>query len=533
MKKNVLALSITAALVGLGFASGVQAVGLANNLAPSGADTSVLRASPNGIGHFLYVPYFSVQGGNHTMINIVNTDTSNAKAVKVRFRGAGNSDDLFDFQVFLSPGDVWTADVSQNAAGLAIMKTTDLSCTKPAKSSVVGDRLINDQAFNTIRMNNFRAGDLLANETREGYVEIFNMADIASGTSLWTAVKHPSRNTAPPCSGTAWTNLDVDSTIAQVSPPTTGLMANWIILNAVDAGAWSGAAAAIVATGGTQGSLTTPGHGNTVYFPQTNQPLGVTSTQIQTYTSDPWLITRPDYAMAYDLPDFSIPYTTLTTPGNQVAQLNSVIATSRIINEFLTTSAISATTDWVLSMPTRRYAVAYDYFSTSTTDKRVYTPATGTAYFTSVNTSVISQQICVGGATGSASGLTSVSYDQEEYTPTNPGSAVIISPVLPGQVTSFLICGEASVLAFNHGETASATGLITSASGSLKATVARSAIENGFGAGWTILNTPGAGAGGLPILGYAAYRAIGAVNAQGSAATFGATLPHRTNLVNP
>ena len=523
MKKNVLALSITAALVGLGFAGGAQAIGLAGSTPPSGADTSALQASVNGIGHFLYVPYFSVQGGNHTMINLVNTDTSNAKAVKVRFRGAGNSDDLFDFQVFLSPGDVWTADVSKNAAGLAILNTTDLSCTKPAKSAVAGDHGINDEPFHTVRMNGFRSGDLLANETREGYVEIFNMGDIPTATALWTAVKHPARNTKPPCSGTAWTNLDVDSTIAGLNPPTTGLFGNWIILNAVDAGAWSGADAAIVATG--QGNV--PGKGNLVYFPQTNESLGATASSIATFTADPWLITLPSYAMAYDLPDFSIPYTTLASPGNQVAQLNSVLATTKIINEFLTTSAISATTDWVLSMPTRRYAVAYNYFTTAT-DKRVYTPASGTAYFTSVNTSVIDKQICVGGATGTASGLTSVSWDQEEYTPTDPGASVIISPILPGQASSFLICGEASVLAFNHGETAAAGSLITTASGSLKATVARSTIENGFGAGWTLLNTPGAGSGGLPILGYAAYRALGAAALGG---TFGATLPHRTNHV--
>jgi hypothetical protein len=162
--------------------------------------------------------------------------------------------------------------------------------------------------------------------------------------------------------------------------------------------------------------------------------------------------------------------------------------------------------------------VAWDYFAA--TPARVYTAGT-TDYFTSANTTVIDKQICV-------TGTTSVSYDQEENTALNPGASVIISPILPGQPTVFLICGEASVLAFNHGETASSTGLITSASGSLKATVARSTIENGYVAGWTSLATNGISSRGLPILGYEAIRAVGTVAGQ----SYGATLPHRTRLVN-
>jgi len=533
MKKNVLALSITAALVGFGFAGGAQAVALshatdASPLLANSALASSLYASPDGIGHFLYVPYFSVQGGNVTMINLVNTDTTHGKAVKVRFRGAGNSDDLFDFQVFLSPGDVWTGNVSKLASsdplknGLAILNTPDASCTKPAKSKLAGDHGINDEAFHTARMNNFRTGDLLANETREGYVEIFNMADINSGSSLFTAIKHSAG--VAPCTGTAWTNLDTDfdtvglAALGGLSVPSTGLMGNWIILNATDAGAWSGPATAIVATN----SLRAPSTGQMVYFPQTNATISGVGANITKFTADPWLAVNPTYAMAYDLPDFSIPYVNLQTdPNAQVTALSDVLATTKVINEFLTASAINSTTDWVLSMPTRRYNVAWDYFAT--TPAAVYNTGLTKPYFSPTNTTVIDKQICV-------KGTTNVSYDQEERTALGTTDSVIVSPVLPGTVASFVICGEASVLAFNHGETASSTGLVTSASGTLKATVARSAIENGYSAGWTAILTPGLAGIGLPILGYEAVRATGAV-VNGSAATFGATLPHRTNLL--
>ena len=37
-----------------------------------------------------------------------------------------------------------------------------------------------------------------------------------------------------------------------------------------------------------------------------------------------------------------------------------------VINEFITDPAIAANTDWVFSLPTRRYSVAVDYRTTAT-----------------------------------------------------------------------------------------------------------------------------------------------------------------------
>jgi len=117
MKKNVLALSISAALCGLGMVGSAYAVtdlGVATSV---GAATK-LKGNNDGIGHNLIVPYYTAQGKNATAFTLTNT-TNVAKAVKIRFRGAENSDDVLDFQVFLSPFDVWTASVSQSATGEA------------------------------------------------------------------------------------------------------------------------------------------------------------------------------------------------------------------------------------------------------------------------------------------------------------------------------------------------------------------------------------------------------------------------------
>jgi len=122
MKKTVLALSITAALVGLGFAGGAATAATVDQRVgspPAGAKVA-LRTFVDGIGQSLYVPYYSVQANNNTLINLVNTDTTNGKAVKVDFRGAANSADVFDFQVFLSPSDVWTFGSTPQTLGVSV-----------------------------------------------------------------------------------------------------------------------------------------------------------------------------------------------------------------------------------------------------------------------------------------------------------------------------------------------------------------------------------------------------------------------------
>ncbi|MBK9217506.1 MAG: hypothetical protein IPL70_03165 [Uliginosibacterium sp.] len=121
----------------------------------------------------------------------MNTDSINAKAVKVRFRGAVDSDDIFDFQVFLSPGDVWTANVSA-AGGVTKLTTSDTSCTVPAG---VGTTITD---FVTTRV---ATDDPIA--TAEGYVEIFNMADIPPFLGQFSAANAWSRPASAAAGGIA------------------------------------------------------------------------------------------------------------------------------------------------------------------------------------------------------------------------------------------------------------------------------------------------------------------------------------------
>ena len=597
MRKNILSLSIAAMIGGLGFA-GAASAGIAyeasavTSTAPTGvtgvttADllpattAAALVLSADGVGHNLLTPYFSVQNGNGTLLSIVNTDAKNGKAVKVRFRGAANSDDIFDFTVLMSPGDVWTANVYKDAdTGLARLYTPDNSCTLPRRSE------LNNQQFKIDRV--YGADDAAkAAQTLEGYVEIFNMADIPArvpgvaltgviaengaeliANPLFTAIKHVAGKN--PCGSTAdgaplpaaVLKLKADPALANILTasaadntlilkhglwaPSTGLMGSWTILNqSTGFVSWSANMVAVEAR------LTAAGkaaRGRVVFSPQMD--TSVDGGVINQLTADPLLRTIGTAgstgvvpAAEYDLPDMSTPY--LTTAGlvgvgkvaatdDPVLQANALtksLAIQSVMNEYVTNPAISAQTDWVFSMPTRRYAVGVNYApgvsATNPTGKpvAVFNDATDqkvtvahiSPYFTAVNTKMGTAgtsgnpvyQACV--ETG-AGANTVTAYDQEE---TSASSDFVVSP---GTAKKVVFCGETSVLTVN-GTTA------------LGAAIAAKDIDTNFNDGWMNIATPGNVVAtikqGLPVLGHSFVKMTGAP-ADGKSTNYSITQEHR------
>ena len=614
MKKNVLALSIAAMIGGLGFVGTASADlipgtgGVTNAEKPVNLDglrvmgdntsrmsvttASDLTLSEGGVGHMLLVPYYSAQNNNMTVLHVVNTDSVNGKAVKVRFRGAANSDDVMDFQVFMSPGDVWTAAVTAGADGIAQVQTADNTCTVPSLG------FNTPQAFTTSRLNPNHTDEAKASGTREGYVEIFNMADIPSNkiytvdgktaqSALFTAIKHV--NAVAPCSvagSTAQTTLTdialenyvLESDAANVgfNTPTGGLMGDWYIINVPETTTFSGAATAVKAEGGT-------GRGNFVHFPQID--TSVSAASIDQFTADPLLRTRAyrtdsvlnktggkvsaSVALAagnYDLPDMSTPYLALASyapliagynvgdaslagytandfyPLAQAAALTNALSVSSVTNQYANDESISAKTDWVFSMPTRRYSVVANYAAvTSSTPMndsnaayRLFsnlgnshaTTTTGTTvaltdkldsagsleWFTPANTLLATNDtgnICV-----TANGQRF--WDREETTPGASANVPVFSPRTPGKVSAVALCGETSVLAFKS------TG-----NSVLAANVARTTITTGtYTNGWGVVDVTNGGFG-LPLLGASFIKLSNPQVAAGLSGTYGITWPHR------
>ena len=484
MRKNLLALSIAAMVGGL---SGVANAAVING---AGTTATVLEPTTTGVGHILTVPYFSTQGNNKTLLNIVNTDTTNGKAVKLRFRGAANSDDVFDITVYLSPGDVWTADVAADAAGFSRLVTTDNSCTLPSKQD------IKDTDNGRFKTNRVQAND--AAQTREGYVEILNTADIPPAvgpTTLFTAIKHVGDKA--PCTTAVMDAQEFDLADAAdaaargYANPTGGLMANWVLVNVDGFASHSGEAVAVranLAAGGASGAA------NIVWFPQTTAATGVA---VNTLTSDPLLQSAAFASQVanYDFPDLSTPYLAPAiagAPETQAIDLADALGTTSVTNEYITGNGFS--TDWVFSMPTRRYAVALNYAIAG--PGRLLFNAGNADHYTAANTSLnaAGSQACV--TPGALRG-----YDREEQTQTT----FVISPS-----NALSLCGETSVLAFNN------TG-----DSVLGAKIARNDIKSKYNEGWMRIGTPAVVAGkGLPIIGFAAAKVSGA--------NLGGTWKHRT-----
>ena len=483
MRKNLLALSIAAMVGGLSGAANAAVIAGA-------ADATGLQINPQGVGHILTVPYFSTQGNNKTLLSITNTDTVSGKAVKLRFRGAANSDDIFDITVFLSPGDVWTADVAADG-DISRLATNDTTCTLPSAQDIkdLGGK------FKTNRVQGNAA------QTREGYVEILNTADIAAGTALFTAIKHVSGKA--PCTAATMDAQAFDLTAAAgtnnfttrgYANPTGGLMANWILVNVDGMASHSGEAVAVQAIKAAVAPATgnVKAAGNIVWFPQTTDaPVGA----VTGFTADP-LLQSAGFASEvanYDFPDLSTPYT-LAAPGTPEAQANALanaLAVRSVMNEYATSNGFS--TDWVFSMPTRRYAVALNY--AAPVSSRLLFNAGNAVHFNSGNTSLNTAGTLACVTPGAMRG-----FDREETTQ----NTFVISPD-----TAMKLCGETSVLAFNN------TGASV-----LGSALARNDIKTKAADGWLSINTAN-GVAGLPIIGFSALKANGA--------NLGGTWKHRAN----
>jgi hypothetical protein len=201
------------------------------------------------------------------------------------------------------------------------------------------------------------------------------MADLPSGTTstspIYATTKHTATGGAPTCDGTILAGIETNfpllgtpagptqyaanagSTVTAMQSPSTGLMANWTIINVANTTVFSGVATAIEATTPTR----------IVYSQQTPTAVAATTTSTAypniASTFDGVLLTTGFATAEYDFPDLSTPYEIGTaTSGAQAYALSSPIAHTALINEFLLETGISAKTDWLVSMPTRRYMVA-------------------------------------------------------------------------------------------------------------------------------------------------------------------------------
>jgi hypothetical protein len=189
-----------------------------------------MNVSQNNVGEVLLFPYYTVKGGYDTLFSVVNTSAKTA-AFKIRWRESANSREVRDFNVILSPHDVWTGAVTAGENN-TVFRTYDKSCTSPmlpgmqTQAERAADGSFGEVAFASVGDNT------------EGYFEIILMgvADPvtnagAAAVALQAGALHNAAGVPANC--TAVDQLfATQAGIDALNDPTTGMSAPENILKA-------------------------------------------------------------------------------------------------------------------------------------------------------------------------------------------------------------------------------------------------------------------------------------------------------------
>jgi hypothetical protein len=432
----------TAVLAGLGAAGTAEAVYL----------------NPNNTGQVLVYPYYTVQrvGSNafNTYISVVNT-TSRAKAVKVRVLEGKTSTEVLDFNLFLSPNDMWTAviessDGTDTSAGR--MFTTDTSCTNPV-GQLRRDLGGTGEPFRNFALIENIGGVGLpgtgVERTREGYVELIEMGAL---TGAWAAaVTHTSAGVPANCA-VVQVNTPTPSSI---EAPTGGLVGTGTLINVNNGQDMTYKADALEAF--RDAPLYSP--------PQVLTPSLVDASPPISLVVNAGGIGASGASTA--LTAYRTTFLAVSGVAAGARAVASVFMHASVINEFVLDNATDSNTDWVVTQPLK-----HPYFVTNVTARQPYS---------NVLTS-----------SGACEAIGFTFFNREELTFT--ATAGDFSPPSPTAPTSTL-CWESTIVSIRNSN-AGATHLPVSGgpSGVLGSRNVREVTVSTFENGWARLDFTGLGA---------------------------------------
>jgi hypothetical protein len=333
--------------------------------------------------------------------------------VKVRFLEGHNSREVLDFNLFLSPYDVWTAAVfatGANASDPAGIVTDDKSCTAPLirNAGSALPKLADGRNYAPFvnyayaGSNNDTGPESLA-RTREGYLEIIEMAEL-TGT-LAANVTHVA-GTPKNCAAVQ----SLSAATAEMLPPAGGLFGSGSIVNPAEGTFYAYNADAV------------DGFSTTVLFYGPNSILPNLSQAN----------TAPGIATSYTFNNGAL-ITSTYLAANAVDAVSAVFAADNIFNEYVVEPTSGSHSSWVVTFPTKRFYV----------DDQL--TATAIAPFVELFGETTDDLSCV------EVGISI--YDREEGTPSGP--SIGFSPPPPGQPPSAL-CKEANVITFGGNGTSDA-----------------------------------------------------------------------------
>lgn len=329
-KKTVLSLALAAAMGG-GAVSSVQAVNLATD----------------NLGDVLLYPYYTARNGWNTLVHVTNTSSTHTVALKMRFQEAQNTNDVLDFNLVLSPNDVWTGYITDTLGGPRLKKSSgETSCTSPIMPS-------GGFAF---RAYNYGT-DL--DRAREGHITIIEMGAAAAGTAIDTAAK------AKDCAtiDAAFLRANIDATSNQFGEPLNVLKGQYSLVR-VDAGLSMGGSPVTLANfftptvdyagAGVDGSTVAAAGGFQGNYGVTNL---ISAQQYPDFLIPTLNDANPLMSLVQDDTAGSLQQTLIDTWVNPVDAVSAVLMRHDVINEWSINQALGVESYWVVSFPTKFHYV--------------------------------------------------------------------------------------------------------------------------------------------------------------------------------
>ena len=403
MKKNSISTAVLASLAGI--------AGIANI-------SSAVNINPDGTGQVLIYPYYTANAGNQTLLSVVNT-TNTGKAVKVRVLEGRNSREVLDFNLFLSREDVWTAAIVNlgDATSPASILTLDTSCTSPNfatsrdGTTTTGIPFVNFR--NTLYTQDVDGGTGL-NRTREGHVEMIEMASLAS--TLNTSITHVRGTDIPfKCSdalGRSSTNPNLVG--ANVTAPTGGLFGGAAVINIAN-GTYTNYNASALDAFWDANSVTT------ITDPDSLFP-SLSSAAPRSLVFNRGRIISSTWG--------NQPVGEPGDPGQRIDAVSAIFMADSFFNEYSTIASNAEASEWVITFPTKRFYVDRDPVTAGGG------PGQGViAPFTSLYNGQACETIAIS------------AWNREEFSGGTP--TIGFSPPAPGSASPRL-CFETNVLTFNQ-----------------------------------------------------------------------------------
>ena len=326
-----------------------------------------------GTGETLLFPFYSAENGNNTLINLANA-TKDHKAVKVRIVEAQNSQEVLDFNLYLSPQDHFSFAISEApesvvddgsggtfTVGGAKMATGDRSCTSPAIPEA-------GEPFRTFLFKDDENNSVT--RTQVGYIEVIEMGQLDPNAT-------PVIDKAGIANGTAI------NAAAAITHDTNGVPANCDIVNFAwgSDGVWYAESRNTNLTGESEFLANWSGGGLYGYATVINVPQGAAFGYDAIAIADHVADGAAGYAMHYEPGDIRPNFTdsamdtaaivsvngqavTLDYSGDypstgveRIQAMNATIMATELYNDYVTDPAIDATTDWLLTFPTKAFHV--------------------------------------------------------------------------------------------------------------------------------------------------------------------------------